>query len=267
MPELPEVQTVLDGFAKVVEGHTITALECYYPGTVIMDENVTGDVFPARVIHNRRRGKYMILSLDSGYEMIVHLRMTGKLVYDPEPEEPGKHERARLLLDDRSVVHFIDIRTFGKITLALPEDLQSYLPELGPEPLERDFSAEYLERALKNKAQPVKTALLDQRIVAGLGNIYVCEILYRCKIDPSKPAGKLGGKALKSIVRNTREVLGEALSANGTSISDFRSIDDKTGGFQEFLRVYQKSNCPLGHSIANVKLGGRSSFYCPVCQK
>lgn len=267
MPELPEVQTVLDGFTTALKGRRVTSLTGLYPGTLIIDPDIPNEVFPARITCAERRGKYMLFCLDSGYRMIIHLRMTGKLVYNPTPGEYGKHERARFELEDGTAVHFIDPRTFGKITLCATENMAKFIPELGAEPLSKEFTPEYCRSRFTGKKQPIKTALLDQRIVAGLGNIYVCELLYRCGIDPRRPAKDLSDKELKSVVRHTVEVLNEAIANNGTSISDFRSIDDKTGGFQDFLRVYQKKHCPKGHDIANVRLGGRSSFYCPVCQK
>jgi len=267
VPELPEVQTVLDGLQSVLQDRMITGLECYYPGTLIQGERMVVSPFPARVQQFQRRGKYLLLHLDTAASLIIHLRMTGKLVYDADPQDAHKHERARILLQGGDAVRFIDPRTFGKIVLTATENLGSYLPSLGPEPLGEEFSAKYLQGAFAGKKMPVKNALLDQRIVAGLGNIYVCEILYRSGLRPDLPAGKISLPRLKLIVSHTRDVLSESLAVGGTSVSDYRRIDDKSGEFQNFLRVYQKDTCPRGHAIDNVRLGGRSSFYCPICQK
>lgn len=267
MPELPEVQTVLDGVADVLQGKSLTGLECYYPGTVIIDPGLEHDPFPAKLAKAERRGKYMILHLDSSACIIIHLRMTGKLVYEPQPDEPHKHERARIMLASDDALRFIDIRTFGKITLLDSSNLAKYLPTLGPEPLSKDFNPAYLKEAFKNRKAPVKNLLLDQGLVAGLGNIYVCELLFRSKIRPDRPGSSLSAKELREIVNYTQEVLLEALAVGGTSISDYRQIDDKTGEFQHFLRVYQKRECPVGHKLQNLKLAGRSSFFCPECQK
>lgn len=266
MPELPEVQTVLEGLIAAV-GHTkICSLECYYPGTVILDPELDTDAFPTSIQSHRRCGKYMTIALESGYSLIIHLRMTGKLVFNPNADEPLKHERARFYLDNGAVVHFIDIRTFGKITLCRSSNLHKFMPCLGVEPLEKEYTAGYLKTVLAKRKAPIKNALLDQSVVAGLGNIYVCELLYRAGIHPETPANQLGTKDLTKIVKETVKVLAEAIAVGGTSVSDFRSIDDKTGSFQNFLRVYQKQECPKGHKIENVRLAGRSSFYCPVCQ-
>lgn len=267
MPELPEVQTVLDGLEAAVKDRIIADLQGYYPGTVRLSPGVPEGCFPRAFASFERRGKYMIIRLEGDLALIVHLRMTGKLVWDPSPGEILPHERARISLDAGQAVHFIDIRTFGKIILCTEEEIRGYLPDLGPEPLGDGFDKAYLAEAVSKRKAPIKNALLDQQLVAGLGNIYVLEILYRAGIDPRREACGLSKVQLGKIVKHTKEVLAEALTANGTSVSDFRSIDDKTGDFQNFLRVYQKQECPKGHKIEVVKQAGRSSFFCPVCQK
>ncbi|NCU27151.1 bifunctional DNA-formamidopyrimidine glycosylase/DNA-(apurinic or apyrimidinic site) lyase, partial [Candidatus Nomurabacteria bacterium] len=210
---------------------------------------------------------YIIIHLENEHSIIVHLRMTGKLVWSGVGEEVSKHQRACFLLADEHKIPFIDPRTFGKITICRTENVSNYVTRLGAEPLETGFTAEYLQQKLSRKKSPIKTALLDQSTVAGLGNIYVCEILYRAKIRPDRDSASLSLSRLRVIVKQTKQVLAEALENNGTSISDFRRIDDKTGEFQNLLRVYQKKSCPLGHQIENIRIAGRSSFFCPVCQK
>jgi len=267
MPELPEVQTVLDGVVASIGKRKLKSMECFYPGTVIKSPNLKAKVFPAALLAHRRRGKYMILDLEGGHSLIVHLRMTGKLVWDKDSGPDHIHERACFRLEDKQRLRFIDPRTFGKIILCPSSEVESYLPNLGAEPLEDSFSASYLQARLAGRKLPVKNALLDQRIVAGLGNIYVCEILYRVGLHPDTPAGQIKLPMLRKIVSETRTVLKEALANNGTSISDFRRVDDKQGGFQEFLRVYQQDVCPLGHPIQKMKHSGRGTFFCPVCQQ
>jgi len=266
MPELPEVQTVLNGLATVLQNKQISSLECFYPGTVILDCELGGDAFPARATEFIRRGKYMLIHLDSGASFIIHLRMTGKLVFAAGATELQIHERARINLVCGELLHFIDIRTFGKIILCKTSNLSKFMPELGLEPMEKAFTATALAAKLKGKSAPIKNVLLDQRIIAGLGNIYVCEILYRAGINPIISAGKLSTTAIRKIVKESVQVLSEAIAMGGTSISDFRRIDDKTGEFQHFLRVYQKQVCPLGHPVQRIVQAGRSTFFCPVCQ-
>ena len=267
MPELPEVQTVLDGVVKALKGKTINGLECFYPGTVIREQELNGEPFPARLKAHERRGKYMILHLSTGNSLIIHLRMTGKLVSSKTLAEPSIHERACILLSREEKLHFIDIRTFGKINLCKTENVYNIIPKLGVEPLEPDFTASYLQTLLKKRITPIKNILMDQSLIAGLGNIYACEILFRSKIHPECAANNLTLPQLRKIVSETKKVLTEAIANNGTSISDFRRIDDKSGEFQNFLQVYQKEKCPRGHAVQKLKQGGRSTFYCPQCQK
>jgi formamidopyrimidine-DNA glycosylase len=282
MPELPEVQTVLEGFATAIEGKQILSLDCFYPGTVIYDASLPDNPLPAKMLSYQRRGKYMLVNLDTGCSLIIHLRMTGKLVIGqawqggansdlPQPNRNSAslllHERARFMLGSGEAVHFIDPRTFGKIVLCRTQYLHAFMPQLGMEPLDKGFTPAKLMEAIKNKKAPIKNVLLDQRIVAGLGNIYVCEILFRTGINPTTHAGLLKHKAVARLVKETVDVLSEAINMGGTSISDFRRIDDKTGEFQHFLRVYQKQNCPLGHKVERVVIAGRGTFYCPECQK
>ncbi len=267
MPELPEVQTVLNGVVEYLKPRRIQGLECFYPGTVRIDPRVGKKPFPASLEGHARRGKYMLLHLSGGNSLIVHLRMTGKLVRGNDKDAASTHERACFMLARGERLHFIDPRTFGKIILCRTSDLNEFLPHLGFEPLQQDFTPGALGKALARRKMPVKSAIMDQRIIAGLGNIYACEILYRAGIDPDKPAGSLSPSELRKLVRHTKEVLTEAIAQNGTSISDFRRVDDKQGGFQDFLKVYQKQTCPKGHKIEKKRHGGRGTFYCPQCQK
>ena len=140
------------------------------------------------------------------------------------------------------------------------------MPGLGMEPLANEFDGQYLQQILKGRRAPIKTLMLDQKLIAGLGNIYVCEILYRAKINPTVPGGQLSLSELKTLAKQTKLVLKEAIAKNGTSISDFRNVDDKTSEFQNFLHVYQKEACPKAHKVAKIKQAGRSTYYCPVCQ-
>ncbi len=267
MPELPEVETVLRGLRRQIQDMPICNLESLYKGTVIYDKDLNNPVFPAKVNVFERRGKYIILHLESDNALIIHLRMTGKLIYTETEHEEAKHVRALLSLTGCARVIFNDIRTFGKIIVTPESMISEYLPKLGPEPLKREFTYLCLKGALLKKTAPIKNVLLDQSVIAGLGNIYVCEILYRAGINPEAISNQLSITQLKLIVKHTKEVLTEAIAKNGTSISDFRQIDDKTGEFQNFLQVYQKDTCPKGHKIKRIKQAGRSSFYCPVCQK
>ncbi len=267
MPELPEVQTVLREVVKELQDARIMGLECLYPGTVIVDPELRGTAWPATLTGYERRGKYMLLHLSRGNSLIVHLRMTGKLVSTRIKDEASCHERACILLEGGHKLRFVDIRTFGKITLCRTENIPRFMPNLGVEPLGGDFTPAYLKQLFGKRKTPIKNALMDQTLIAGLGNIYANEILYRSRIAPQTPAGSLSLPKLKRLEEQTRAVLSEAIAMNGTSISDFRRVDDKSGEFQNFLQVYQKEKCPRGHSVQKIRQGGRSTFFCPVCQK
>lgn len=264
MPELPEVETVVRGLRDLIVGREIEYIESFREGTVL-DERIEEGEY-GRVKGIRRRGKYILIDTDSGMTLMVHLRMTGKLVFDQAVEDAG-HCRAEVKFADGTNLVFDDVRTFGKIVLLESGAEERKLASLGAEPLESDFEAVYLTKKLAGKKTPIKNALLDQRIVAGLGNIYVAEILHRAGISPLRESSSITGVETILIINKTKEVLKEAVAKNGTTISDYRSVDDKTGEFQRFLRVYGKKYCACGSEIKRVKQAGRTTYYCPECQK
>lgn len=267
MPELPEVQTVLHGLRKEIRGKEIERLDCYYPGTLILDPELPENSLPAKVRATERRGKYILLHLSTGTSLIIHLRMTGKLISEKQMPASCAHERACIMLSGGHCLHFVDIRTFGKIIHCRTANVFSFMPALGIEPLSAIFGPAWLKENLKGRRTPIKNLLMDQSLIAGLGNIYANEILYRSRINPATPSMLLKPAELKRLAEQTKAVLTEAIAQNGTSISDFRRVDDKTGEFQNFLQIYQKELCPRGHAVSKIRQGGRSTFYCPVCQK
>jgi formamidopyrimidine-DNA glycosylase len=266
MPELPEVETVVKGLKDKIIGKQIESVTELRVNTLYnhTDENVwdCSEV----IIDITRRGKYILINVGNRFNFVVHLRMTGKLVY-AEHEQISPHTRAVINFRDNTLLQFEDIRTFGSIKAYNIDATDPAILKLGPEPLLEEFNANYLSKVLQKKKSPIKTILLDQTVIAGLGNIYVCELLYRINIHPLTLGNRLTKAEVKRVITATKEVLAEALIHNGTSISDFRNIDDKPGSFQKFLRVYQKKQCPKGHAIERIKIGGRSTFFCPICQK
>lgn len=266
MPELPEVQTILNGVNQKIGSKQLLGLQSYYPGTVKALAEL-GTAFPAKLRNSYRRGKYIILELSTGNALIIHFRMTGKLVWDGDDGQLHEHERAAILVEGGYRLRFIDPRTFGKISLVKSKQVHEHLPKLGAEPLQQGFGLGYLKPRLSKIKAPIKTALLNQSLIAGLGNIYVCEILFKAKIHPQKPSNQLKDDAVQRIILATKEILSMALMHNGTSISDYRRVDDKQGDFQNFLKIYQKEHCPLGHQVQRIKQAGRSTFLCPICQK
>ena len=268
MPELPEVETVRRCLSPHVVGRAIVAAE-------ITDARLTRPAPPALVAarlrgdHVRelgRRGKYLLIALRSGTTLVVHLRMTGNLLWQPEPAELA-FTRASLLLDDGSTVVYTDVRRFG--TWHLTDDPVAMLAQtLGPEPLEEWSSAD-LRRALAGRATPVKAALLDQRTVAGVGNIYADEALFRAGINPRTPAARIGPTRAARLHAAIRGVLEEGISAQGASIRDFRTPDGGYGSAQERFLVYGRGGLPCGicgGTLSRTVVAQRGTVYCRSCQ-
>ncbi|MCD4796929.1 MAG: bifunctional DNA-formamidopyrimidine glycosylase/DNA-(apurinic or apyrimidinic site) lyase [Candidatus Cloacimonetes bacterium] len=266
MPELPEVQTIVNGLNKKGLNKKIVSMNEIRKGTI---QNFVGEnISEIGVISSiKRRGKYIIIKTSKKLKLIIHLRMTGKLIFETELTKTSDHTRAELVFSDNTKLIFDDVRAFGKIQIYNKEDEVESLEKLGLEPFSKDFNEKYLKMKFKNRKSHIKSLLLNQRVVAGLGNIYVNEILYRARISPKKKGNQISLKKLKTIVEKAKEVLEKAIKHNGTTISDYRSVEDKTGKFQNFLKVYQKEYCECGHQIKKVKQAGRSTYYCPVCQK
>ena len=264
MPELPEVQTIINGLNQKVLGKEIQEIVELRSGTVFWQISVTG---LGKVEFIYRRGKYIILQTAMHYKLIIHLRMTGKLIFEKALNNTSSHSRAEIIFSDKTKLIFDDVRTFGKIQVMKQNDEIPTILNLGAEPLLDEFNSEYLKNKLNNKKTPIKNALLDQKVIAGLGNIYVAEILFRAKIHPAIPANKIKINSIRKIVLETKNVLKEAIKHNGTTISDYRSVEDKTGEFQNFLKVYGKKICECGAIIQKIKQAGRSTYFCEECQK
>jgi formamidopyrimidine-DNA glycosylase len=282
MPELPEVETVRRGLLPVLEGAVIARAEVNrpdlrWPLPDRMAERLTG----RRVNSLRRRSKYMLADLDSGETLLVHLGMSGRMLvsgtqvgafYHDHPA-PQKHDHVVLHMADGGRVTFNDARRFGAMDL-MPTDREASHPllaGLGPEPFGNDFNEPYLAARLEGRKTPIKAALLDQRIVAGLGNIYVAETLYRARISPLRLAGELGKAQIHALVPLIREVLAEAIEAGGSSLRDFRQANGDLGYFSKHFQVYDREGEPCetpGCSglVTRTVQSGRSSFWCPSCQ-
>lgn len=270
MPELPEVETTIRGLARYLEGERIARVVLnrpdlrrpFPPGLVQM---MTG----ARVERLGRRAKYGLVALDRGQTMIFHLGMSGRWRIDPDAI--GKHDHLVIETGAGHVLALNDARRFGAVDLWPSDDLASFGPfgSMGPEPLGAELSARYLRAALAGRVSPVKVLLLDQRVVAGLGNIYVCEALHRAGIRPEKPAGKVSHASLKRLVPAIRDVLLESIAAGGSSMRDYAKPDGELGYFAMSWRVYGREgdSCHCGGMVERIVQGGRSSFFCPKCQK
>jgi len=288
LPELPEVETVRRGLQPVLEGAKITKAQVNrpdlrWPFPERMAERLTG----ARVDQLRRRSKYILADLDTGETLIIHLGMSGRMVVSaPEGSRdmlaqfhhlhpaPEKHDHVVLDTEAGARVTFNDARRFGAMDLAPTDAVESHwlLEGIGPEPLGNAFNEAYLVEAFKGRRSPVKTALLDQRVVAGLGNIYVCEVLFRAGISPLRHAGRISRDRVAYLVPIIREVLTEAIAAGGSSLRDYVQSDGELGYFQHSFRVYGREGeacqTPECQGVIRRKVqSGRSTFYCPVCQR
>jgi formamidopyrimidine-DNA glycosylase len=291
MPELPEVETVMRGLQARLEGRRIASAVVHRPDLrwqlpVGLQQRLTG----ARITGFTRRGKYILMRLDGGDSVLLHLGMSGRMVVtrigsnsrpndptSPEPNDPTLHEHMVLETDDGWRVGFVDPRRFGSVDL-LPTAREAdhrLLAELGPEPLELAFTPASLSLTLTGKKTPVKAALLDQKVVAGLGNIYVCEALFRARLSPLRSAHPVPGARAQRLVPAIRETLQEAIAAGGSSLRDYVQPDGELGYFQHAWKVYARAGepcerCPGRPACTGVRRivqSGRSTFYCPRTQR
>jgi formamidopyrimidine-DNA glycosylase len=272
MPELPEVETVRIGIEPVLAGARILEAAIHDPRLVRPHppELVAAELTGERVQAVDRRGKYLIVRDESGRVLLIHLRMTGSLLHGPRgslPDDP--HRRAVLGLDNGSDVAYRDVRRFGTWELLEPDELDPYLERrLGPEPLGR-LPAARLARRIQGRRAPLKAALLDQRTIAGLGNIYVDEALWYARLYPLRPAGSLDGDELRRLARGIRKALRLGIERQGATLRDYRSPNGASGGMQDEFRVYGRDGepCPrCGTPIAKMRVGGRGTHFCPSCQ-
>ncbi len=266
MPELPEVQTIVDGLNSKIVNKTISAIIEKKMGTIIWKENLNICEF-GKILNVSRRGKFIIIETSKKLKIIIHLRMTGKLIYEEDISKTSSHSRTEFIFSDNTKMIFDCVRTFGKIWILRKDYRFAPIEKLGVEPLDKLFNDPYLKKQIQHKKIPIKKLILEQQIIAGLGNIYACEILFRAKIHPEKLGIEVTNKETELLVKETKSVLIQALEKNGTTISDYRNVDNKTGEFQNFLKVYQKEFCECGNKISRIKQSGRSTFFCGKCQK
>ena len=269
MPELPEVETTVNGLRPVLEGQRIARVQARRADLrkaipVDLGQRLTG----ATVTGLGRRAKYGLIDTDRGDTLIFHLGMSGRWRIDPSELLPHDHviietEKHRLALNDA--------RRFGSLDLIETESLGAYPPfvVMGPEPLGPDFTATYLVDALEGRAASIKAMLLDQRIVAGLGNIYVCEALHLARIAPARAAGRISLPRLERLVEAIRTVLAAAIAAGGSTLRDYARPDGELGYFSKQWLVYGREGepCDCGGTVKRYVEGGRSTFWCPKCQR
>ena len=273
MPELPEVETVRRRLEPALVGRRFERVEIDDPRLTRPEDpaEVAAELTGERVEALERRGKYLVVRFESGRVLLIHLRMTGTLLH----AAPGKptdvpHRRAVVNLDDGSDVVYRDVRRFGTWLLVEPNALDSYLAQrLGGEPLERTFTTRTLAASLANRRAPVKAALLDQRTLAGLGNIYVDEALWRARIHPLRPARELDADEVRALREGIKRALEAGIKRQGATLRDYRQPDGSAGSMQNEFKVYGRLGEPCdrcGTLIEKTRVAGRGTWYCPACQ-
>lgn len=273
MPEKPEVITVAKKLEAKLINKRILNVEIYYDN-IIEYPNVNDfkkNIKNQQIHEITTRGKWIVFTLDD-YNLLVHLRMEGKFFFRTKNDEKNKHEHVFFNLDDDTQLRYADVRKFGKMMLIEKDKIYSMKPytELGLEPWDKELTSNYLKEKYNKKTLPIKSVLLDQSIVTGIGNIYADEILFLSKINPLKKAKDLTDKNRKDIITNTIKVLDEAIKKGGTTIRSYTSEEGVTGLFQNDLFVHQreKEQCRIcGSEIIKIRVGGRGTYYCPKCQK
>lgn len=282
MPELPEVETVRRGLNQVTLNHSIRGGEVLLSRSIAHPDSVDGflnGLYDTHITQWHRRGKYLLAELHAQDQqpagwLGVHLRMTGQLLWVQPNASLSKHCRVRLWLGDHHELRFVDQRTFGRLWWVpcdrTPESIMTGMAALGPEPFSDDFSPQYLYTATRRSLRPIKNALLDQRLVAGIGNIYADEALFLSGIRPQTPSRRLGLSRLTKLHQAICEVLTTSIAAGGTTFSDFRNVEGINGNYGGVAWVYDREDQPCRvcqTPVQRLKMAGRSAHYCPQCQR
>jgi len=271
VPELPEVETIRRDLAPLVVGRRITGIEVD-PATVQLLARAPVEALRASLVGRSfvsldRRGKYLLFGLDDGRTFVVHLRMTGRIVWRHSSDPVETYQRAKIVLDNAYDLRWSDLRKFG--TWRIVDDVSEAIGRLGPEPIDPGLTFEVFRIAFGGRSAPVKSVLLDQRRFAGLGNIYVDEALYEARIRPDTPAGTLTASALRRLFASCRAVLERGIENRGASFSDYVDGQGNAGSQHLYVQVFRRTNKPCyacGSIIERIVVGGRATHYCPACQ-
>ena len=269
MPELPEVETVVKAINRSLKSMTINRF-------IIINSKLRWDVNPdiPKLVKNKkieniyRRGRHIIFKLDNGY-LLIHLGMTGiiKFIDAIDSKNIDKHDHYQIQLQDNKILKYNDVRKFGSIHWAKDIDNHFLIKNLGPEPLSKEFNGGFLKDKCRNRNVAIKNLIMNQSIIVGVGNIYACEALYMSSIRPDKKCKYITLKQCDNLVKSIKYVLKKSIKSGGTTLKDFKTLDGSPGYFKQKLMIYDCKVCKCGMKVKNIKLGGRSSFYCNVCQK
>ncbi len=271
MPELPEVETAMRGLEARLVGRTIVGVaqhraDLRFPLPTALPERLFG----CRILRFDRRAKYILALLDNGHRLILHLGMSGRLLFDGQGA--GRHEHLTFQFDDGTVLRYVDPRRFGMLDLVAEDKLASHprLADLGLEPLDPTFDATALKKVLQGRASPIKVAIMNQKLIVGVGNIYACESLFKAKLSPLRPADSLKASDFRRLAQAITTVLRAAIDAGGSSLRDYVQTDGELGYFQHQFEVYGRADepCPsCEQPIRTMVQANRSTFYCPACQR
>ena len=267
MPELAEVETVKNTLKKSLIGHRINRIEVFYQKMIENDLETFKKTLEGSSFKDiKRKGKYLIFETDKNY-LISHLRMEGKYFIKGINDVKEKHEHVIFYYDDFTL-RYHDTRKFGRMKIINKDELDDYFKDLGPD-ANSNIDIDYLYNKIKSKNLPIKELLLDQSIIAGLGNIYVDEVLYACKINPLKKGCTITKDNIKDIILNSKKILDKAIEEKGCTIRSYTSSLGVYGNYQNYLKVHTKEGqkCICGDIIKKIRVGGRGTYYCPTCQK
>ncbi len=267
MPELPEAETIVKQLKKHVVGKRVTSAKVLEQKRA--DKNIER-IMPRKIVRAWRRAKAIIIELGGEKYILIRLGMTGHFHYAAQGEGLGKDEKfaiVKFFLQDKSILSYTDIRKFGSVRLLNKQQLEEKLALFGPEPLGKEFTPQlFKELLIKKKKANIKTTLMDQNFIAGLGNIYAQEALYHAAINPKRRIGTLNEKEIQKLHHAIQKVLQQSIDHNGTTVENYVHIEG-AGGFQKYLTVYEKEKCPRKHLLTKIYLGGRGTYYCRKCQK
>jgi formamidopyrimidine-DNA glycosylase len=274
MPELPEVETIKRTLEARIKGLSVVSAEIFLPKLIRMPgvEEFKALLTGRKFLSLERRGKYLLLRLSHGLVMVIHLRMTGRLVYLPASADMAPHTHLIINLDDGCQMRYSDIRRFGTVSLVPASELDklSGLRSLGKEPFDREFTRGYLLKQLHSHRVILKTLLLDQSFIAGLGNIYADEVLFRARIHPQQRSNMLTQRQSARLFHAIREVLTEGIENRGTTLRDYVDGEGMAGNYQNLLKVHNRENQPCSvcsTNIVRLRISGRSTYFCPYCQR
>jgi len=267
MPELPEVETIKRDLESIIVGKKIKDVEVKRAKTIKEPsvENFIKRVQNQEIKGISRRGKMLILKFSNQY-LVVHLRMTGQIIYGDKQQE----SKVAFRLSDGKYLNFLDRRVMGEIRLINNWQELPFIQKMGPEPLEKEFSLEKFQKILKGKKAQIKPLLMDQSFIAGIGNLYAAEILFRAKVSPLRPTNSLNSAEVREIYLAIKEILREGIKYRGSSVNTYRDAYGKKGNFAQRLQVYNRAGRPCfrcGTLIKKIDLGGRGTYFCPTCQK